>query len=354
MSLSVFTPHEILTRLAKPNLETINHYALAPDDILVVCGGFEDRAIGVLQNAVATQTPFQVLLIRYEPHLTANKVQEIHDTCARAKVAVQEAVYNLQSPAGFGDTLARILSECRGKIFLDVSGMSRLLIVQAIVALSARPSSFIDCFITYAQAKYYAPSQHDAETALARSEKDQTYGILFLSSGVFEVTVISELSSVAIAGEQTRLVSFPSLDEHHLIALRSELQPSRFSFIEGIPPNSDNYWRQKIIAKLNHLDQIRDAERYVASTLHYQDTLEHLLDIYSRHALLERLMIAPTGSKMQTVAVGIFRSIVHDVQIVYPTSRGFCDTANYTQGVGQFQILPLGAFSALEIAHDER
>jgi len=348
MSLSVLTPHETLAQLAKPELKAVRHYVLSPDDWLVVCGGFEDRALGVLENAVATQTPFHVLLIRYEPHLAQNKADAIYAICAQAGVSVQEAVYNLQSPAGFGDTLTTMLSVCCGNIFLDVSGMSRLLIVQALVALAARPGSFANCFVTYAQATCYPPSHDEAEDELARSESDQSYSILFLSSGVFEVTVVSELSSLAMAGEQTRLVAFPSLDAHHLIALLAELQPSRFSFIEGVPPSPENHWRQKVIAALNRLDQFVASERYATSTLRYQETLDRLLDIYSRHALRELLMIAPTGSKMQAVAVGIFRSFVHDVQIVHPTPRGFLDPGNYTRGVGQLHLLPLGPLAALE------
>jgi hypothetical protein len=70
-----------------------------------------------------------------------------------------------------------------------------------------------------------------------------------------------------------------------------------------------------------------------------------LLTLYTDHAMRERLLLAPTGSKMQTVAVGIFRALVHDVQIVYPTPRGFRTPADYTHGVGPMHCLPLGAFN---------
>jgi hypothetical protein len=55
----------------------------------------------------------------------------------------------------------------------------------------------------------------------------------------------------------------------------------------------------------------------------------------------ERLLISPTGSKMQAVAVGIFRSFVEDVQIVYPTPRSFLSPSEYTHGIGQIHLLPL-------------
>lgn len=344
MSLIVLNPNETLERRVLPALSNIEKYVFFPDDWLIVCGGFEDRAIGVLQNAVATQTPFHILLIKYDPHLSVNRVDEVNAICRRNGLSVHEVVYNLQSPSGFGDTVADFLSEsCSGRVFLDVSAMSRLLVVQLLVALGTRTNGFTDCFVAYAQATCYPPNKKEAEAELAKSGRDQTYGIL--SSGVFEITVVPELSSQAMAGEQTRLVAFPSLDAHHLMALRIELQPSRCTFIEGIPPSPENRWRQTVIAELNHLDEIGGSERYTTSTLLYQETLKTLQHIYSQHALRERLMIAPTGSKMQSVAVGIFRSCVHDVQIVHPTPRGFRDPKNYTHGVGQLHLLSLGGLT---------
>src|SRR5437868_3807930 len=147
MSLSVLMPHETLAQLALPDMIDVRTYVLSRDDCLVLCGGFEDRAVGVLENAISTQTPFHVILIRYEPQLAANKVGAIRSMCAGAGVSVRELAYNTQAPAGFGDALATLLAEHRGKVFLDVSAMSRLLIVQAIVALGGRPSGLADCFV---------------------------------------------------------------------------------------------------------------------------------------------------------------------------------------------------------------
>jgi hypothetical protein len=204
---------------------------------------------------------------------------------------------------------------------------------------------FANCFVAYAEAQYYPPSEAEAETEIAKSESDPTFSIFFLSSGVFEVTVVPELSSNAVTGVQTRLVAFPSLDAHQLIALRAELQPSRLSLIEGIPPGAHNQWRQRTIAAVNCLDQIQNAEIYQASTLDYTETLSCLLKLYAEHGVYERLLISPIGSKMQAVAVGIFRSFVEDVQIVYPTPRDFLKPERYTEGFGQMHLLSLGPFS---------
>src|SRR6266446_1796344 len=261
MNLTVQTPDEQLAALAKPSLERVAKFVLLPEDWLVICAGFEDRVLAVLQSAVLGQTPFNVLLVRYEPFFQENKVDAILDTAQRTGVSVTEATYNRQEPAGFGSTIVEKLSTCRVRIFVDVSAMSRLLIVQVLVALGTRPDGFANCFVAYAEASDYPPTQLEAEEELTKSESDPSLSILFLSSGVFDVTVVPELSSLAPAGTQTRLIAFPSLDAHQLTAPRNEIQPSRFSFIEGVPPNPQNQWRQPIISRVNQLDQIPDAER---------------------------------------------------------------------------------------------
>jgi hypothetical protein len=345
MNLTVQTPDERLAALAKPGLETVTRFAMAPDDWLVVCAGFEDRALGVLQNAASGQSPFTVLLIRYEPFLPENKTNTIREVCARAGINLVEMIYDRREPSGFGDNFLERASRCNGRIFIDVSAMSRILIVQILVAIGSRAAGFANCNVTYSEARDYPPSKAEAEAEFAKCGLDPTISILFLSSGVFDVTLIPELSSSAPATAQTRLISFPSLDSHHLTALRAEIQPSRFSFIEGIPPSPQNKWRQQMISSVNQLDSIQNAEKFQTSTLDYRETLECLLKLYSNHGERERLLISPTGSKMQTVAVGIFRAIVEDVQIVYPTPVSYLKPDGYTLGIGPLHLLPLAPFT---------
>jgi hypothetical protein len=353
MNLIVKTPDEILVGLPRPELEIARAIGLSPDDWLIICAGFEDRSLTALEKGIASRAPFNVLLVLYEPFLRENKADCIRRLCKRAGLRTVERTYDRQDPSGFGDTLSCVLANCRGRVFLDVSAMSRLLIVQAIVALQRRPKGLADCFVVYSEALLYPPSRIEAEAQLAKSESDPTLSVLFLSSGVFDVTIVPELSSFALPGAQTRLIAFPSLDAHQLTALRAELQPSRFTFIEGLPPSEPIRWRQSVVSQLNHLDSISSAERVATSTLNYAETLDVLLRVYSERSIQERLIVSPTGSKMQTVAVAIFRSFLDDVQIVFPTPLTFVAPEHYTEGEGDMHVLPLTLFSSQGMPFDE-
>src|SRR5208282_2349346 len=106
-----------------------------------------------------------------------------------------------------------------------------------------------------------------------------------------------------------------------------------------------NKWRQQVISSINRLDKIPEAERFQTSTLDYRETLDCLLKLYADHGERERLLLSPTGSKMQTVAVGIFRALIEDVQIVFPTPVSYLKPDGYTLGIGPLHLLPLAQFS---------
>lgn len=340
--LRISRVEEQLASLAKPALERIEQLHLAQDDCLVICSGFEDRALGFLRSATLTQTgSFRTVVINYLPFIKENRESQIQEICRSARLDTDTLIYDRQNPLGFGDRFSEVISSVRGRLYVDISGMSRLLIAQILVALSSTPSGFLRRSVLYAEALEYPPEKTEVEQAIENSRVDPLSSIMLLSSGVFDVTILPELSSLSLDGQQTRLVIFPSFNTDQLTALRTELQPSRYSIIHGIPPAHENGWRTEAIAKLNHIESLQGEESHSTSTLDYRETLDCLLEIYRKHGSIERILVAPTGSKMQTVATGLFRSFIRDVQIVYPTPGLFPSPANYTVGTKQLFRLML-------------
>jgi hypothetical protein len=342
--LRVVRPDERLAALTKPAIQPTVRFQLQPGDCLVVCAGFENRATGLLRNVISASESFAVILIDYLPFILENELGEIRRLCDTAGREVNEITYDRQDPTGFGSRLLEAIAGVRGRIILDVSAMSRLLIVQCLVALYQRESGLNNCVVAYTEAATYPPTQEEVEQELMQSGTDPLYSILLLSSGVFDVTVVPELSSTAIAGTQTRLVAFPTFSSDQLTALRSELAPSRLTCIHGVPRNPLNRWRTSAIARINGLT-LSPPENVLASTLDYRETLDILLKLYDAHSDRERILLSPTGSKMQSVAVGLFRAFMDDVQIVYPTPKQFRSPKCYTTGVGQLYSLALDIFS---------
>ena len=338
---------ERLAGISWPKLKKVNVPVLGNNDCFLVCAGFEDRSIDPLHRiCCAASNQFTVGLIRYLPDLAQNRTSELRETAYKADLNIVEFVYDRANPAGTGEEI-RDFSLNFDHVYIDISGMSRLLIVQLIVALLQKRTRSTS--VIYCEANEYPPSVEEYKRDTQTRQDLSTSS--FLSSGVIEIAVTPELSSVSMLGQSIRLVSFPSFDPTQLSNLIQELQPTYAEFLHGTPPYRKYQWRTQAIRDLNGrtLEQLQGKKEHYVSTLDYRETLKLLLDIYSQRSMFSRIVIAPTGSKMQSVAVGIFRAALSDVQIVYPTPQTFVAPERYTIGVRQLNQmdLPIEAIRSL-------
>lgn len=337
---------EWLLELAHPELEIISAPELGVGDVLLVCAGFEDRAIEALRRAVSTGCRgFRVLCIEYLPRLTANREEDFASLCTLARADLESVKFDRERPAGAAERiLGRVPSGSR--LCVDLSGMSRLLIVQLVAAV-LRCGRSARCEVLYCSAKEYPPKREEVESKAA--EHGDLVGLtMFVSAGVFGLTIVPELSSVAMQGQPMRVVTFPSWNTTQLAAVCSEMQASYFTVVHGVPPDSHMAWRPAAIRTLNRVESLPSREEFGVSTLDYRETVTLLLSVYEAHRQREKLVIAPTGSKMQSFAVGITCAFLRDVQVAYPTPRLFASPKDYTQGVGCLYRLPLQEFVAPE------
>lgn len=328
-----------------PAVYEIDVPSIGRDDCLVVCAGFEERSVDTLRRVCeAGATGVSLIIISYLPEHDANRVDTLRAFGRDGKFDMVEVTYDRHEPTGIGDVVRNRIGSCE-HVFVDISGMSRLLIVQLLVALLDVDSRLLS--LIYGEAREYYPSKEQYERDRGGESSGRIHS--YLSSGIFEIAAAAELSSVSMAGEAIRLVAFPSFDPAQLTNLIEELQPTYTDLIHGIPPRDENGWRMDAILGLNTgvLSDIRDRRDRSASTLDYRETLRVILGIYAERSMFDRLVISPTGSKMQSVAVGLLRHGLHDVQIVYPTPSVFAKPEEYTSGVRQlYQLdIPIDAVS---------
>ena len=334
-----------LRDIKKPELEVLDALSIGHKDVLILCAGFEDRALAVLkQQTMSGNSGFTVLAMQYLPYIEENKHAEIKDLCEKNAINMMELTYDRQNPSWICDKIISLLNGVNGKIYIDISAMSRLLIVQIIVSQYRSSNGLENVVILYTEAYEYPPEEKEVSSAIAESDSDSVYRTMFISSGVFEEIVVPELSSVGLQGQPIRLVTFPSFNIDQLASLRAVLQPSSFSFIHGIPHLPKDKWRLEAIKKLNQTEKILKREDMNASTLDYRETLDCLLKIYAKHGVMERIILSPIGSKMQSVAVGIFKAFLDEIQIVYPTPRTFVSPSEYTKGFRAIYRLCLQSF----------
>ena len=340
--MRVLRADERLRQLPHPELQVTAAPTLGSNDVLLTCAGFEDRAIEALRRAVSAGCRgFRVLCIEYVPKIEANKGKDIASLCGQAQVTLESLTFDRERPAGAAEQILARVPESH-RLHVDLSGMSRILIVQVVAAL-VRSAHCKRSEVLYCSAKVYPPKREEVGSKLA--ERTDLLGqTVFLSAGVFGLTIVPELSSVAMQGQPIRVITFPSWNTTQLAAVCSEIQASHFTIVHGVPPDPQNAWRRDAIRALNRIEWLPGQEEFDVSTLDYRETLDLLLNIYDTHRQGAKLVVCPTGSKMQSLAVGVVCAFLRDVQVAYPTPRLFPAPADYTEGVGDLYRLPLEQF----------
>jgi hypothetical protein len=108
-------------------------------------------------------------------------------------------------------------------------------------------------------------------------------------------------------------------------SLLNSVAPARLFLLNGRPP--ELLWRQEATAELHKrvLAEWRKDNKVLrsVSTLCYGETVSEILGIYWDNAIDHRIVIAPTGSKWQTVGVYFAKAMHVDVHIEYPTPDSF-------------------------------
>ena len=330
---------EKLSSVSWPEINVTDNKNPGEGDLVVLCGGFEERATAYLVELRRSgAVGYSVTIIDYLPKYPENRTANLRSVALETITSVETVVYDRGNPSGIADSFIENLSGSTN-VFLDISAMSRLLIIQLITGF-IRSKNVCRLQIVYAEAETYPPKRADVVTKLKQFKNVTSEGG-FLSRGIMEIAAAPELSSIAMPGEAIRLIAFPSFDPVQLRSVIDELQPSYIHVLHGTPPRCELAWRHDMIREMNlptfagekHLDEAS------VSTLDYRDTVDALLAIYQEHSTFDRIVVSPTGSKMQAVAVGLVRAVLPDIQIIYPTPHRFTSPDSHTMGLRQLYSL---------------
>ena len=230
---------------------------------------------------------------------------------------------------------------------LDASAMSKFLLLLCLDVCREIGSTVR---IFYAEAEEYGPKREVYERAKADLEKQRP--TIQIYSGVHGLLRHPRFSSVAMQGQPTAAIAFMSFNEQLTQALLNDVCPSRLFLINGRPPCLQ--WREEATAWIhdklraewpqcdNPVDS-RGLPKRATSTLEYTETLKLLLELYWSLSVDHRILVAPTGSKMQTVAVFIVKQLHPDIHLEYPTPSGFLDS--YSGGIGATWVIDFGSLA---------
>jgi hypothetical protein len=343
---------EVFRRL--PPLECWDRLQLKDGDTIIHAPGFEDRTTAIAEGLVSSPGA-QAILLEYAPYNAKNRLTETRNSLASLQISISDDAilkYDRFDPGDFETRLlARLGCLHTRRAIVDISTMSKLAIM---LVLRVCHQMNLDTVILYSEAKEYGPSEQEFKVARERNEIHRP--TLHVFNGIHGVVRVESLSSVAMQGQPTAAIVFMSFNDSLTQLLLNTVYPSRLFLINGRPPIHS--WRERATAWVH--EEVRkewEEDNPVnsndgddsgmplrnASTLDYRVSLGLLLDLYWQLSANHRLLLAPSGSKMQTVACYLAKASHLDIHIEYPSPEGFAP--EYSKGIGDRWLVNLGPFS---------
>lgn len=323
---------------------------------LVAVAGFEERAKAIFEEFDGRNDTNYIQTaagIQYKPNNNRNDVQALErglSSLGLSEDSTQRLTFDRYNPDSFEPVFSDFLDSIPEEhILLDISGMSKLLIMISLHLLAERDYSVT---IFYAEAEEYSPTEEEYVETI-QSTKDPDRNPAFLTYGIYDIVTTRGLSSALGSGQPMVVVAFPTFNHQELMALTSELSPSQLVSIEGTPHYESDHWRKESIRELNNgIESHIPVDWYETSTFDYQSTASLLNDIYRRYSDDYRVVLAPTGSKLQTLGCLLFRRQHQDIQVVYPVTREYSET--YSKGWKATWGVKLGSIDDSIVTEQER
>ena len=199
---------EKLRNINKPHAKKINNIEISDESLFITCAGFEERSVEAFKQICnINRKPLHVIIFDYLPFYKQNRLAEIEHICKRDRITFDKIIYDRENPSCVYDDLNKVLKNQIKRIYIDISGMSRLLIIQLLVSYYMQKRSFECISIIYTEAKEYPPTKEAVVKQASENIEGLSRTAMFISSGVFDVAIVPELASVVMQGQPVRLIN---------------------------------------------------------------------------------------------------------------------------------------------------
>lgn len=303
--------------------------------LLILAEGFEDRSLHWISKLPSEKLFLNSILCKYEP-VKLSRLNELLPL-VESRTINKPLIFDFHrySPFKFESELSNLLISLNyDEVYIDISVMSKLMIMIIINCLKHfnKTIKFI-----YSEPYDYSPSQEKY------NEYKNLYGkpLNLPSYGVYDLVRTPLLSSIIMQRSPSLVIAFLSFNEQLIRALLSFLNPTNLFLVNGVPPhlkwreNAMKQIHESIIKEFSNDNPSDNEDRLIrrTSTLYYQETFELLASIYKDYCYSRRIIIAPTGCKMQTIACALIKICCPDIHIEYPTPESY-----FTEGYSSPEI----------------
>lgn len=289
--------------------------------ILITAEGFEERTLSWIKNQPKCILFSRSIICKYDPEQKGKFDEVFSEVSSRTALKPTVIPYNRFDPTKFEQVFrAEDAYLHYDEIIIDITVMSKLLIMIIFGALKSYGGNIR---VIYTEPKTWSPSEKEYKEYVDTHARG--YASVGLSSiGVYDIIRTPGLSSIIMQDCQPRLITFTSSNEHLLNVLLNEVVPTTTLLINA--KNDREPWRadaalsihQRVIESFGIADSIECFD-----LLDYQSVFARIAKEYSDNCYRNRIVLAPTGGKVHTIACALLKNCCSDIQIEYPTPEGY-------------------------------
>jgi hypothetical protein len=342
---------DYLEQLLPPiNELQLSQLDLSHDSSFIGAAGFEDRCFAFINQMKKTNKKFKFTVgIEYEPENSRNRTTDFKNAIIDLNITDHYwIVYNRKDPEKICENFINIQKSVFSTphLFIDISGMSKFLIIVLLNLLEHYDGTI---HIIYSEAAIYHPTKVAFDERVRNSIPNTTP--IFLTKDIYNIVTTHALSSISMAGYPLLVIAFPTFNYQELGAILNEISPQFLIEIEGEPHLPENRWRLDAIREINQKIErtfgvsIKQIVHKEVSTFDYISLVRLLDKIYREHRYSHKCVIAPTGSKLQTLGVYIFKQLHPEIQLFYPVVKDFAE--EFSEGYKSIYHVSFTRFSSL-------
>jgi hypothetical protein len=291
---------------------------------LIVSDGFEDRTSAATRLLIKHGLrPDQLVLLRYTGDRTENSYTTMLPLCDQLishKKRIEIDISDLSPLITF-----LVQSDPTNLLVCDVTGLSRVAIFSVLTILARTKREF---WLLYTEAETYYPTRAHFDKLLKADR-----GVAFLHlveyertdivySGTCQVQDMPGFPGHHLPNYPLMVIAFLTFKRSRLGAVLREYESNVTVLIKAIPVRPDLKWRAEAMDIIN-FDLLEDHRNSIEliETLDWNATYAFLDRIYTRNHNRYRFntLLAPLGSKMQTVGSWAFAFTTPEVRVVTST-----------------------------------
>ena len=329
-----------------PPVLRIEEKTLPSNSILLAAMGFEERSLATISMLRETSTRVRTtFLVKYDPPSGPNKEDEtkaLAESISDSKpIVFRFDRFQSSSYLELETQWARIEDSRSKDAIIDISGMSRFLILSILFAARNSKKRIL---LVHFEPKKYHPTKNEFEE-LIRTRPIRP-GPFIIKGGISNLLSSPWFSSVHFNERPVSFVGFPGFDSEFLTEPIEELAPESILLVE--PGTDSEPWWRDAYKKLNRGVYESPGFRLnvvSARTQDYHDVLSILENLYRSDGTTHRIVVAPTGSKLQAIGSFFFKVIRPEVELVYPSPIEH--NPHSVEGTGMGLVVDFGIFENL-------